>query len=147
MRIKFSSLFLSLLLWAAMAYHSPAQSKESKKRELEYKVWKVFSPDTKGFTAVIISIDPNHFNRADMMSLASEIRKEFIEKDKLKVGILDDANTARLFVTGGLELPDYDKAERGRYTLDRAKCQEQIEFSTRRGKPVSEVRISFKCSR
>jgi hypothetical protein len=124
-----------------------AQTDPSKDNQLDFKVWKVFSPDSKGFTVVILSLNAKHFNHTDMKVLALKLNAEFAQNDKLRVGILDDANSARLFVTGGLEIPEYNKAERGRYYLDRTKCREYIRYSTARGKPVNMVKISIGCQR
>ena len=112
---------------------------------VDYKIWTVFPTDTKGFTVVILSVRPELFNRQDMTSLAAKLNEEFGQKQKLKVGLLDDANAARLFVTGRLEIPDYIRAERGTYYLDRVRCKEYLRFLTGTRKPQNEV-IRFKCS-
>lgn len=112
---------------------------------VDYKVWNVLPKDTKGFTVVILSVRPELFNRQDMTSLAAKLNEEFGQKQKLKVGLLDDANAARLFVTGRLEIPDYIRAQRGVYYLDRVRCKEYIQFLTGNRKPRNEV-IRFKCS-
>ena len=118
---------------------------QAQDKPLDHQIWKVFSPDTKGFTVVVVSINPDHFNRDDMTALAAKLNEEFAQKQKLKVGLLDDANAARLFVTGRLERSDFNRAQKGLYYLDRTKCKESIQFLTGK-KPRNEV-IRFRCSR
>jgi hypothetical protein len=150
-----SSLFIGLLV-AGSEYEKPArrinvtagsaQSKTEGNESLGYHVWRVFSKDRRGFTVVVASVDPKRFNREDMTALASQLKKEFGDKQKLKVGLLDDANIARLFATGRAEYSTYETAERGRYYLDRSTCREYIEFSTRRGKPRTKITIRLDCT-
>jgi hypothetical protein len=111
---------------------------------LEYRVWRVFPEDGKGFTLVVVSVDQRHFNREDMTALAARLKQEFAGKAKLKIGLLDDPDTARLFVEGKVNYATYEKAERGRYYLDRTACREYIQFSVRRGK--ARRTIPIKCS-
>jgi hypothetical protein len=113
-------------------------------KSLDYQIWKVFTQDTKGFT-VVVSVNPEHFNREDMTVLAAILNEEFAQKQKLMIGLLDDANAARLLVTGRLELPDFNRALKGLYYLDRKKCKEYIQFVTENKKPRNEV-IRFRCS-
>ena len=103
---------------------------QAQNKSLDYKIWQVFSQDMKGFTIVVVSVNPEHFNRQDMTALAAKLNEEFAQKQKLKVGLLDDANRASLFVLGRLELPDFDRAQKGLYYLDRTKCKEYIQFRT-----------------
>lgn len=122
-----------------------AQFSTEDNRSLDYHVWRVFPEDRRGFTIVVVSVNPRHFNRDDMTALAAQLNREFAERTKLKVGLLDDADTARLFVEGRVNYPTYERAERGRYYLDRTACREYIQFSTQRGKPRETIR--FNCQR
>jgi hypothetical protein len=108
---------------------------------LEYHIWRVFPEDRKGFTVIVASVNPKHFNRDDMTALAKELNKKFQEKSKLKVGLLDDENVARLFATGRAEYSTYEASERGRYYLDRSVCREYVQFSSERGKPRQTVKL------
>jgi len=118
---------------------------QTQDKSLDYQIWKVFAPDTKGFTVVVVSVNPSHFNRQDMTALAAKLNEEFAQKQKLKVGLLDDANAARLFVTGRLEFPDFNRAQKGLYYLDRARCKEFVRFLIGK-RPRNEV-IRLRCSR
>jgi len=129
-----------IILFAVTSFTAQAQSN----RQLDYQIWKVFSQDTKGFTIVVVSVAPKHFNREDMTALATKLNAEFAQNEKLKIGLLDDENVARLFVTGRLEIADYEKSERGRYYLDRSKCKEYVHFISETNKPN---RIDVKCPR
>ena len=119
---------------------------QAQDKRLDYQIWKVFSPDTKGFTIVVVSVNPAHFNRGDMTALAAKLNEEFAQKQKLKVGLLDDANAARLFVTGRLELPDFNRAQKGLYYLDRSNCKEYVQFLRGGKRPRNDV-LRFRCSR
>lgn len=158
--ITFASSMLGLLfvtlIVAAPQYEKPvrrindnaanAQAKSENSKSPGYHVWRVFSPDRRGFTVAVVSVDPKRFNREDMSALASQLNQEFADKRKLKVGLLDNENTARLFASGRAEYSTYETAERGRYYLDRTMCQEYIQFSTRRQKPMTKLAIRLNCS-
>lgn len=116
-------------------------------RSLKYLVLRFHFPaDKKRAAIVLVTVDPEHFNRVDMIALAAELNKEFSEQPRMKAALFDDENTVRLFVAGGLEIPELDKSQRGMYELDRIKCKEYIQFSTRKGRPRNETTIRFKCS-
>jgi hypothetical protein len=136
----FCRVILILTFYGASVVVAQAQNKS-----LDYKIWQVFSHDTKGFTIVVASVNPEHFNRDDMTALAAKLNEEFAQKQKLKVGLWDDANAARLFVTGRLEIPDFNRAQKGLYYLDRTKCKEYLQFRERDNNSRNEV-IRFRCS-
>lgn len=124
------------------------RSKLENSKPLDYRVWRFPSPaDKNRFTIAVASVGSKHFNREDMTALAAQLNKEFTQETRVKVGLVDDENTARLFVRGGANYPTYEKAERGRYYLDRTKCEEYIQFSTQSEKPRNEVTIKLNCSR
>ena len=135
----FCRVILMLTFCGASSVAAQAQNKS-----LDYKIWQVFSQDTKGFTVVVVSVNSVHFNRADMTALATKLNEEFAQKQKLKVGLLDDANSARLFVSGRLEIPDFNRAQKGLYYLDRTKCREYIQFRARNNSRNEIIR--FRCS-
>ena len=118
-----------------------SQSTTQDSKSLDFHVWQVFTEDRKGFTTAVVSVNPRHFNRAEMIKLAVELSRKFNEIQKLKVGLLDDENIARLFATGRAEYSTYKTAERGRYYVDRTACREYIQFSPQRGKPRETIRI------
>ena|SRR5215470_4099451 len=114
-------------------------------RPLEYKVWRIYPPDRRGFAIAVLSVNPKHFNRGDMAILAHELNSKFGDIRKVKAGLLDNADTARLFVEGLLDYPSFEKAERGRYYLDRDRCNEYIQFSRHKAKPKQT--LTFNCNR
>ena len=126
---------------SSSANDSMSRTEAKLSQPLDYHVWRVFSEDQKGFTVVVASVNPKHFNRHDMTALAKELNRKFQEKSKLKVGLLDDENVARLFATGRAEYSTYEASERGRYYLDRTACREYIQFSTQKGKQRQTVRL------
>ncbi|HEV2707199.1 MAG TPA: hypothetical protein VGV59_14860 [Pyrinomonadaceae bacterium] len=136
---------LPTLPQSSPALHAPTETVQSGTADddgaLDYRVWRVFPEDRRGFTLVVVSVNPKHFNRADMTALAARLKREFAEKAKLKVGLVDDDDTARLFVEGRVNYPTYERAERGRYYLDRNACREHIQFSEQRGRPRKTIRL------
>ena len=113
-----------------------------------YNIRPLFIPtDENRFSIVIVSIDSKHFNRDDMTALANELRIEFAKVSRIRAGLVDDDELAQLFQTGRLEVRDFDRAQRGLYYLDRKRCKEYIQFSTRKGQRRSTVTIRFKCPR
>lgn len=114
----------------------------------DYKMRRFFTPaDKEHFTIILVTLPPKNFNRQDMTALAVHLNREFAQTTKLKAALLDDDNLVQQFVRGGVELPDFDKAQRGLYYLDRTKCKEYIRFFVRKGEPGNETTLRFKCSR
>jgi hypothetical protein len=126
----------------ANAIEASSQLTAPQDQSLNYHVWRVFPEDKRGFTIVVASVDPRHFNRNDMRALATELNAKFGDKSKLKVGLLDDDNIARLFATGRAEYSTYVTVERGRYYLDRTVCREYIQFSKQRRKALETVKLN-----
>jgi hypothetical protein len=125
---------------------SVENTRQSEGERQFYGIKRVFpAKETQGFTIVIVTVDPAHFNRADMKTLACRLNKKFPQSSRMKAALLDDENVARLFLSGNLEMPEFNKGQRGLYYLDRAKGKEYIQFSTKRDKPNDEVRIKVKC--
>lgn len=93
----------------------------------------------------IVSVDPQHFNDNDLILIAHRLNEIFVNENKIEVGLLDDEITARLFSEGKVNYATYEKAERGRYVLNRLNQKEYIEFSKERG--GSKKRITIKISK
>lgn len=114
---------------------------------LNYKVTPFFIPaDPSRFAIVYVTIDQQHFNRQDMRTLAAQLNQKFEKQARLRVALFDDDRIPQLMVKGGVQLSDFHKAQRGMYYLDRTKCKEYIEFSTRKGMPRNEIAIRTKCT-
>jgi hypothetical protein len=135
---------LLALLVGGIANGASVQTCAATSQALKYHVWRIYPEDQRGFTVVVVSVDDKHFNRQDMTALAARLKQEFAGQARVKIGLLDDPDTARLFVEGRVNYATYEKAERGRYYLDRTKCYEYIRFSMRRGQPKKTIPI--KCS-
>lgn len=134
-----------VLFVVVSGYETPSQHAAQGSNSLDYHVWRVYPEDRRGHTIVVVSVNPKHFNRNDMSSLATEFNKQFADKKKLKIGLLEDADIARLFAEGKISYPTYARAERGRYYLDRDACKEYVQFEGKKGKPRETVR--FNCKR
>jgi hypothetical protein len=91
-----------------------------------------------------ISVEPKHFNRADMASLARRLNTDFRNEQELNVVICDEYKAAKSpGIIYDLLRREPPLALRGFYELDRAKGKEGISFSTERGKPLDEIDIDF----
>jgi hypothetical protein len=140
-----------ILLYQISAFSQGMSGRVSKKQQAEavsqaYKIARVFSQtDKKGFTLAIVTLDAGRFNDAHMKELACQLNKEFPQVNRLKAGLLDDENAARLFLSGALEMTEFERARRGLCYLDRTNDQEYIQFSPERGRPKQQVKIRMKC--
>lgn len=122
------------------------QAEDSK--ELSYHVRRSILPKHKNQFAVIhVFVDPKHFNRHGMNALAAHLRRALPEQPKLRAVLLDDDNVARNILPLGADYQIFEKAVRGVYQIDRTKCKEFIQFSSKKGRPRNEVTMHFKCSR
>jgi len=141
-------IFVAVLFGVVSGYKVSSQETVAgaqRSNSLDYHVWRVYPEDRRGYTVVVVSVNPKHFNRNDMTSLASELNNKFADKKKLRIGLLDDADIARLFAQGRASYPTYERAERGRYYLDRDSCKEYVQFEGKKGRPREALR--FKCAR
>jgi hypothetical protein len=128
------------------AFSRISRKQQSERASHFYKIARIFSSaDTRGFTIAVVTVDADRFNSADMKVLARQLNREFDKVSRVKAGLLDDENAARLFLSGGLEMPEFERAQRGLYYLDRTKAQEYIRFSPKRSRPKRQVRIRLKC--
>lgn len=134
-------------LGQANAIATEYQSQPPETKSPEYKVTPFFIPeDQNRFAIIYVTVDPKNFNRQDMNAVASKLNREFGNQTRLKAAVFDDDFIPQLMVKGGVQLSDFYKAQRGLYYLDRIKCREYIQFSTKKGRPRNEVTIKFKCS-
>lgn len=92
---------------------------------------------------LFISVEPQNFTRAKMVTLAHQLKQDFPDEPRLLAIILDDENVARNSAGVANELELFQVAERGAYYLNRAEHDEYIEFSTERGKPPNEIRVKL----
>lgn len=111
------------------------------------RVLRVFPTSKKGeVTPVVVSLDPKHFTRGDLTVLASALKEVFADKTILKVGLVDNANTARAFLEGKIDYPSYLTAERGRYYLNRRTAEETVAFTPLGSKKREVIRLGRKRS-
>lgn len=123
-------------------YHSQSKDVDP----LNYKVTPFFVPDDPNrFAIIYVTIDQRHFNSHDMRTLAIQLNREFAKQSRLRVALFDDDLIPQLMVKGGVQLSDFHKAQRGQYYLDRPRCKEYIEFSSRKSGPRNEIVIRSKC--
>jgi len=91
-----------------------------------------------------ISVEPEHFNKADMMALARRLKGDFCKEKQLNVAICDDVRAAMdTHLIFDLLRNEPNAGLRGGYDLDRVNGKESISFSTKRGRPLDEVKINL----
>jgi len=111
---------------------------------VEYKVGRVIRSSNKPYeVTVIISLEPEHFNRGKMIKLAKQLNQDFANVQLLRVEILDDPDIAENYVPAGDMYRVFYKAKRGTYQLDRNTHKERIKFSSARGKPMDAITIKY----
>ena len=114
-------------------------------QQITYEVGRVIRNSNEPHeVTVIISVDSQHFNRDDMVRLASQLKTDFPNAPILSGEILDDRNIADNYVPAGDMYRLFYKARRAFYSLNRKTGKEYIQFSTARGKPFNERRINLK---
>jgi hypothetical protein len=91
-----------------------------------------------------ISFEPGNFVRDQMIMLAHQLNQDFRDEPRIFVVIFDSEIAARNYNPAGGSYEVSKKLERGEYSLDRINGREYIQFSTARGKPITEVRIDLR---
>lgn len=137
--------------WDAKAAASPeprqaatAPTAEQEKPAAPYKVGRtVRSSNERNKLILQISVEPEHFNRDVMVSLAQQLNRDYADEPRLVAIILDDENIARNYGPISNEFTIFKKAERGEYHLDRTKGVEYIQFSKERGRRTDEVKVTL----
>ena len=113
-------------------------------QNISYEVGRVIRNSNEPHeVTVIISVDPQHFNRDDMVRLASQLKTDFPNAPILSGEILDDRNIADNYVPAGDMYRLFYKARRAFYSLNRKTGKEYIEFSSARGKPFNEIKVNL----
>ncbi len=100
-----------------------------------------FAPNTRSLRIVV---KEKLFNRDSMVRLARTIRRQFCSDDEISVMIFDDERVARnmdegLYLAGKIKVPEL----RGLYAFGDHGRSDSIEFSTKRGNPISEIVIDL----
>ncbi len=100
------------------------------------------SPDYPREIVIVISVDPKHFVKEDMMALAYDLRKLYLSEARYGAIILDDDEVA-LHTSPLHRKEEYLRARRAFYYRNRSTGEEYIQFSSERGKPWNEVKINL----
>lgn len=95
---------------------------------------------------VYISIDPQYFNRDNMIALALQLNQDFCKEPRLVALIFSDYRAAKSLVFNIERRSTYNRdyaALRGGYNLDRTTGKEYVSFSLDPNKPHDEVKIDL----
>ena len=136
------SIFLGLAIAVAQEPTLKCPSYDIDPTAPKYQIGRAAHAKTESCALYIyISIDATHFVRDDMVKLAKRLNQDFCFEKKLTAIILDDSYAARHPLRN---TKSYWDAERGSYHLDRLGGEENIKFSTSRGKPSDEITIDLR---
>jgi hypothetical protein len=92
---------------------------------------------------VLISTSPENFVRDRMLMLAHKLNQDFGSEPRVYAVLFDSEESAQYYNPAGGSYYVSKKLERGEYTLDRVKGTERITFSSERGKPANEIKITL----
>ena len=111
---------------------------------VEYKVGRVIRSSAEPHeVTVIISLELERFTRDEMIKLAHQLKRDFADERVLRVEILDDPQIADNYVPAGDMYRLFNKAKRGVYVFNQTTDEENIKFSSARGRPIDEVEINL----
>ena len=130
---------------AAAGAKAPALAQSE---SVDYNVARTMEETRKG-TAIflIISVAHEDFSRDRMTQLARQLNRDFADYQQVDVSIFDDETIARNVVPAGSHYINFKKAERGVYHLNRARPDEYLHFSTKRGRPSNEIKLNLRAAR
>lgn len=137
-----------IALWVSLQFSTgreivgyQREHKAAPKYRIGYK-WR--TKENPSILVVQISINPDHFNREDMIALAQQLNKDFRREPKLNVAVCDEYQAAKSSgLINDLLMHRSPPALRAYYELDRVTGKEGISFSTARGKPLDEIDIDL----
>jgi hypothetical protein len=92
---------------------------------------------------VLIWTAPENFVRDRMLVLANKLNQDYASESLVYAVLFDSEESVRNYNPAGGSYYVSKKLERGEYTLDRIKGKEQITFSSERGKPANEIKITL----
>jgi hypothetical protein len=139
-----------ILLFAAQTWgQQPIRclSNEKDRPAPKYRIGQIDRTVSGPPTLIIhISIKAKYFNSEDMLALVRLLKDDFCNETRLGIFIFDYHPAAESYAGIADDNPTYsrDKASlRGFYSLDRAVNEEYVMFSTKRGRPVEETKITL----
>lgn len=109
-----------------------------------YKIGRTIKSESEQDNSIIyISVDPQHFTRDKMVSVARQLNHDFPDEKRLSVTIFDNEESARKAISIGNQHELFEEAKRGYYYLNRVKKKEYIEFSTKPERPANEIKVTL----
>ncbi len=136
--------FAAICIWAAPP---PGQCKDGAKvkHSPRYRIGQKYRTVSDQKLVIYISVNPQHFNQADMTLLAQRLNKDFCGEDDLYAVIFDNYASARRFIPHQ-HSPTYERdwaSMRGGYYLNRTTSIEYISFSPDPNRPRDEMKIDL----
>ena len=140
--LLYLTLFTGLVI-AGRTRTKPQDTPNSTKSDaIEYRVGRRASitENSKTVLLVLVSIEPKHFVREDMLKLAQQLKRDFETEPRVRVDIFDDHSAASVWdPVHFYEL--YQAARRGSYYRDVKAGKEYVEFSVARGKRKMKITL------
>lgn len=140
-RVKRTVSGLDSLSLTKMGYEKDCQIAE--KKPPKYRVWRVLRPASNGTRLAYVSLSPKHFDAEQLTMLAASLNTRFQTQSKLKAILFDDPVLARNYAYGYFDPTGMEDEARGLYYLDRTIPEEYIQFSTVKGNPINEIKITL----
>jgi hypothetical protein len=99
--------------------------------------------ESKPTQVLYISIKPESFDRAEIIALAEQLKRDFCTEARLGVFIFSDHDAAKYFTADGNSPQVYWDALHGDYTLDRDTGEEHVAFWPDLSRPQDKVKITL----
>lgn len=90
-----------------------------------------------------VIIKPKHFNKADLIELTKRIKTEYCNINEISLSMFDSKKVALGWHYDFVTSKGSIDRRRGIYFLNRKTNEEVIEFSTKFGNPISEVKLNL----
>lgn len=110
----------------------------------KYKI--IFETRTLGEPKRIILdvvVNSKNYTKEYLTEFAKRIKAEYCNENYLSVNIFDNKKAIRIWYENFIVSEKRSEERRGTYLLDKQTDYEVVEFSTRPGNPINEVRIEL----
>ena len=146
-KFKVTFLFSSILFVCSVSFAQQQEIEKcpvSKETSGKYKLFTASRPlETYKQVLLQIIVKPKNFTKEYMTEIAKRIKTEYCKEEIVMLNIFDSKKSLLgwhydYVVTGGKT-----DRRRGTYLLNRKTGEEAIEFSTKSGNPINEIRIEL----
>jgi hypothetical protein len=109
-----------------------------------YKVIFATRPNSVGSEVLLdVVISPKNFNRSFMNDFVRRIRATFCKEDTISISLFDSEKAAKGWHYIYMISKGQTDSRRGTYMFNRRSGKEALEFSTKPGNPIDEVKMEL----